>query len=74
MLYRLYYTFLHRTHKYIPQGRDSFGSKTLILDVCRHVAVCIVNMDIQLNFNQECINIVMAIIPIYDIYRCYFMF
>jgi len=26
--------------------------------------VCIVNLDIQMNFNQEFINIVIAIIPI----------
>jgi len=26
--------------------------------------MCIVNMDIQMNFNQDCINIVIAIIPI----------
>jgi len=64
VLYRLYNKFVHKTHQYVPLDHDSFGTKTSRLDVCRHVAMCIANKDIQLNFNQEYINIVIAIIPI----------
>jgi hypothetical protein len=46
VLYRLYNKFVHKTHQYIPQGCDPFGSKTSRLDVCRHVAMCILNQDI----------------------------
>ena len=43
------------------QELDSSRLKTSILDVCKHVTALIGNNGVSLNFNQECINIILAI-------------
>ena len=50
----------HRTHQYMPQELDPLELKMLRLDYM-YVATCIVNKDI-LNFSQECVNIVIALV------------
>jgi len=38
--------------------------KTSILDVCKHVTALIGNNGVSVNFNQECVNIILAIMSI----------
>lgn len=53
---------LHTTHQYMPQGLDPLGLKTLRLDyIYIYVATCIVSKDV-LNFSQECVTIVIALV------------
>jgi hypothetical protein len=46
------------------QEIDSSHLKTLILDVCKHVTALIGNNGVSVNFNQECVNIILAIMSV----------
>jgi hypothetical protein len=50
--------------QYTSQGLDHFVYKILRLDVCVHVTTCIVNKDKSQNFNQEYVNIAIAVASI----------
>lgn len=54
----IYYTFLHKTHQYRPQGLDSSGSKWARF--CFYAFNYIMNCDTSMNFNQEYFNIALA--------------
>jgi hypothetical protein len=48
----------------MTQGLDNSASKTSLLDVSMHVTTHIVNICISINFNQEYVNIKLAIISL----------
>lgn len=47
--------------KYVAQGLDSSGLITSTLDVCISVIKHAVNNNVSVNFNQECVRILLAI-------------
>lgn len=55
---------LHCVQETSYTGRDHFVYKTLRLDVCVHVTTYIVNIDKSQNYNQEYVNIVIAVASI----------
>jgi len=56
--------FLHRTHKYTLQELDLSESSAPMLDVYIHVNTHAGNKNSSMNFNQERVEIILAIVSV----------
>ena len=54
ILWPVHDTYRHRTHQYMAQRIDLYGSKTSTLNVCIHANAHILHSCILINFSQEC--------------------
>jgi hypothetical protein len=57
----MFNTLLHRTHQYQAKGPDPSGLKKSVLDVSVYITTHIVDNGLAMNFNQEKVNIILAI-------------
>ena len=56
ILWPVHNVYPHRTHPYLTQGLDRSGSKTWILDVCKHGTTHVVYGCLLIGFSQEYVN------------------